>query len=98
MRYKQLTYVLAMTLMLAANHKSFAGAASPMGSSDNPGTPHRGAQIQLINPGPESRANHLPSSGVTYRVLTSGHGPAAAQRLVSKSANNLMELVRCPDG
>jgi len=97
MRY---TCVLAMTLILAAPHLSFAGAASPVGSVEGPGTPHRGAQIQITNRGPrlDSRANHLSSPGVTYRVLPSGRVPVAAQRLVSKSTNNLMELVRCPAG
>ena len=91
---------LAITIMLAATHMSIASAAVPLGSFDNPGTPHRGAQFQLINPGPrsESGANHLLSSGVTYRVLPSSRGLAAAQGPVFKSANNFMELVRCPAG
>ena len=83
MRY---TCVLALTLILAAPHVSFAGAASPL-SAESPGTPHREAQIELINlgPRPESRASHFSSPGMTYRVLPSGRG-RAAQGPMSKSA------------
>ncbi len=96
MRY---TCVLAMTLMLAANHTSFAGEASPVGNFDSSGTPDRDAQIQLINPGPEpeSRSTGIPSSGVAYRRLPSD--PAAAQEPVPlASVNSLERLVRCPAG
>jgi hypothetical protein len=90
--------VLAMTLMLAASHKSFAGDASPVGRLDSPGIPYRGVQNQLINPGPklESGPNGVALSGVTYRLLPSDREPAVAPE--SKSANNLVNIVRCPAG